>query len=40
MRRLKQTLDDPSFEHTVAQIVAGPSLTAELYRQSAGPPPG
>jgi hypothetical protein len=37
IRRLQQTLNDPSFEHTVAQIVAGPSLTAELYRQSASP---
>jgi hypothetical protein len=37
IRRLKHALKDPSFDRTVAEIVAGPSLDAKLYRQSAGP---
>ena len=40
IRRLRQTLRDPSFDRTVAEIFArsGDVLTAELYRQSSGPP--
>jgi hypothetical protein len=40
IRRTKQTLNDPSFKDTVAQLVAGTSLDEELRRQNARPPPG
>jgi len=40
IRRLRQTLRDPSFDRTVAEIFAGSgnAPTAELYHQSSGPP--
>ncbi len=41
IRRLRQALNDPSFNDAAAQAVAaaGKSLAAELYHQSARPPP-